>query len=45
MCHGSVRDSEKELKLERPCYHVLQRIDNVSAAKSAFGRKPDDFCN
>lgn len=35
----SVRDSKKELKLERPCYHVLQRIDNVSAARFAFGGK------
>ena len=45
MCHGWVRDSMKEFKLERPSYHVLQSIVNVSAVKSAFRGKPDDFCN
>ena len=28
MCHGWVRDSMKEFKLERPSYHVLQSIVN-----------------
>lgn len=39
------RLKERVEKLERPCYHVLQRIDNVSAVKFAFGGKPNDFCN